>query len=252
MDKNYASLIAGQLNLQPWQVENTLALFAQKATIPFISRYRKEMTGSLDEVQIQEIKERHARFVELDTRREAVIKSVDEQGFLTPDLRAKFEAATTLTELEDLYLPYRPKKKTRASMAREKGLEPLAQQVFRQMLSDPSIVAAQFLNDKVATVEDALQGARDIIAEWVSEDVRARNGIRRLFTREAVITSHVVKTKEAEGVKFSDYYEFSEPLSKCPPIGYLPCLGGKRKASFAFLSNRLRKMHRKFLRNSSL
>lgn len=229
MDKNYASLIASQLSLQPWQVENTMTLFAQKATIPFISRYRKEMTGTLDEVQITEIRDRHSRLLELDTRRETVIKSVEEQGFMTAELRAKIDGATNLTELEDLYLPYRPKKKTRASMAREKGLEPLAQQVFRQMLSDPAVVAAQFLNDQVSSAEDALQGARDIIAEWISEDVRARNAIRRLFTREAVVTSRVVKSKESEGVKFSDYYEFSEPLSKCPSHRILAMFRGEEE-----------------------
>jgi protein Tex len=229
MDKNYAVQIAGQLNLQPWQVENTLRLFEQHATLPFISRYRKEMTGSLDEIQIAEIRDIHTRLTELDARREAVIRSVEEQGLLTDALRQKFEAAGTMTELEDLYLPYKPKKKTRASVAREKGLEPLAQQVFRQMLSDPEIVAAQFLNDKVLTVEDALQGARDIIAEWVSEDVRARNAMRRLFTREAVITSRLVKGKEADGVKFSDYFEFAEPLSKCPSHRILAMFRGEEE-----------------------
>ncbi len=126
MEKNYIKLIAGNLNLQPWQVENTLSLFAQKATIPFISRYRKEMTGSLDEMQIADIQEQNMRYLELDNRREVIIKSIEEQGFMTDELMVKLQNAATMTELEDLYLPYKPKKKTRATAAREKGLEPLA------------------------------------------------------------------------------------------------------------------------------
>ena len=191
MHMNYAEQIAAGMNLQAWQVENTLKLFAQNATIPFISRYRKEMTGSLDEIQIGDIREQHNRLAELDKRREAILKSVEEQGFMTEDLRKKIESAPTLADLEDLYLPFRPKKKTRASIARDKGLEPLARQIFRQSLQDPELVAEKYLTDQVETVDIALQGARDIIAEWINEDQRAvpgqsRHGAGGSFFRDCI------------------------------------------------------------------
>ncbi len=212
----HIQLIAGRLGLHEWQVENTIRLMDGGATIPFISRYRKEMTGSLDEVKIQHIKTEYDRLKELDARREAVIKSVEEQEKMTPELLEKFQAAETISELEDLYLPYRPKRRTRATMAREKGLEPLAEIIFRQDEPDPELRAREFLNDQVATVEDAIAGASDIIAEWINEDEKARKRLRSLYDKEAVIYSRIIKGKETEGVKFSDYYEWSEPLRKCP------------------------------------
>ncbi|MDP3002475.1 MAG: Tex family protein [Bacteroidales bacterium] len=209
-------LVAKKLGLHEWQVENTIRLMDDGATIPFISRYRKEMTGSLDEVKLMHIKEEYDRLKELDARRESVLKSIEEQEKMTPGLRQKIEAALTMAELEDIYLPYRPKRRTRATIAREKGLEPLAVIIMDQKVNDPSLKAEEFLNDDVTTVEDALAGASDIIAEWVSEDEKARKQLRYLFEKEAVIYSKVVKGKEAEGIKYSDYYDWSESLKKCP------------------------------------
>ncbi len=215
MNKNIV-LIARKLGLHDWQVENTIRLLDGGATIPFISRYRKEMTGSLDEVQLMHIKEEYDRLKELDARREAVIKSIEEQEKMTPELRSRIDAALTLSELEDIYLPYKPKRRTRATIAREKGLEPLAGIIFSQRETDPEGKAEGFLNDQVETTEDAISGASDIIAEWVSEDEKARKLLRQLFEKEAVIVSRVVKGKETEGIKYSDYFDWSEPLKKCP------------------------------------
>ena len=209
-------LVAKKLGLHDWQVENTIRLMDGGATIPFISRYRKEMTGSLDEVQLMNVKEEYERLKELDSRKEAVIKSIEEQEKMTPELRKKIDAAITISELEDIYLPFRPKRQTRATIAREKGLEPLAVLILDQRITDPSLKAEEFLNDDVSTVEDAIAGASDIIAEWVSEDEKARKQLRYLFEKEAVIYSKVVKGKEATGIKYSDYYDWSEPLKKCP------------------------------------
>jgi protein Tex len=209
-------LVAGKLGLHEWQVENTIRLMDGGATIPFISRYRKEMTGSLDEVKLMHIKEEYDRLKDLDARREAVIKSVEEQEKMTPELRKKIDAAITMSELEDIYLPFRPKRRTRATIAKEKGLEPLALLIMEQKLNDPALKAGEFLNDEVKSTTEAIAGASDIIAEWVSEDEKARKQLRYLFERESVIYSKVVKGKEAEGTKYSDYYEWSEPLKKCP------------------------------------
>ena len=209
-------LIAKKLNLHDWQVENTIRLMDGGATIPFISRYRKEMTGSLDEVQLMNIKDEYDRLKELDARKEAVIKSIEEQEKMTPELRKKIDAAITMAELEDIYLPFKPKRRTRATIAREKGLEPLALIIMEQREMDPLSKAEGFINDDVATAEDAIAGASDIIAEWVSEDEKARKQLRYLYEKEAVIYSKAVKGKEAEGIKYSDYYDWSEPLKKCP------------------------------------
>jgi protein Tex len=214
-DKNIA-LVARKLGLHEWQVENTIRLFDGGATIPFISRYRKEMTGSLDEVKLMQIKEEYQRLKDLDARKEAVIKSIEEQEKMTPELRKKIDDAATMAELEDIYLPYKPKRRTRATIAKEKGLEPLATILMDQRINDPELKAEEFLTDEVRSVDDALAGASDIIAEWVSEDEKARKQLRYLFDKEAVIHSKVVKGKEAEGIKYSDYYDWSEPLRKCP------------------------------------
>ncbi len=209
-------LISRKLGLHEWQVENTIRLMDEGATIPFISRYRKEMTGSLDEVKLMHIREEYLRLKDLDSRREAVIRSIEEQEKMTPELLKKIESALTMAELEDIYLPFRPKRRTRATIAREKGLEPLAAIILEQQERDPHQKAEEFINDQVPTVDDALAGASDIIAEWISEDDRARRQLRLLFEREAGIFSKVVKGKEAEGIKFSDYFNWSEPLRKCP------------------------------------
>ena len=209
-------LVAKKLGLHEWQVENTIRLMDGGATIPFISRYRKEMTGSLDEVQLMHIKEEYERLKELDARKEAVIKSIEEQEKMTPELRQRIDASVTMSELEDIYLPYRPKRRTRATIAKEKGLEPLAILIMEQKENDPSLKAEAFLNDDVENVEDAISGASDIIAEWINEDEKVRKQLRYLFDKEAVIYSKVVKGKESEGIKYSDYYDWSEPLRKCP------------------------------------
>jgi len=209
-------LVAKKLGLHDWQVENTIRLMDGGATIPFISRYRKEMTGSLDEVQLMHIKEEYDRLKDLDSRKEAVLKSIEEQEKMTPELKKKIDSAVTMSELEDIYLPYKPKRRTRATIAKEKGLEPLALLIMDQKERDPALKAEAFLTDDVESVEEALAGASDIIAEWINEDERARKQLRFLFDKEAVIYSKVVKGKEAEGIKYSDYFDWFEPLRKCP------------------------------------
>lgn len=216
MNPKHIQIIANALGIRTQQVENTVKLFDEGATIPFISRYRKEVTGSLDEVQVGDIKTQYQKLQELEKRREAILKSIEEQGKLTDDLRKRIEATYNLTELEDMYLPYKQKRKTRASMAREKGLEPLALDIFAQKVRDVETLAAKFLNEQVETIEDALAGARDIIAEMVNEDEKARTTVRNIFNREAMIRSKLVKSKEADAAKYKDYFDFSEPLSKSP------------------------------------
>src|SRR5665647_654107 len=209
-------IIAQKLHLHDWQVENTLRLLDDGATIPFISRYRKDITGSLNEVQLADIRDEYERLKELDKRKEAVIKSIEEQDKMTPELLSRINDALTLSQLEDLYLPYRPKRRTRASVAHEKGLEPLALWLLEQVPGAPEDEAEKYLGENVVSVEDALAGARDIIAEKVSENEQVRGNMRMLYEREAVISSKVIKGKEEEGNKFSDYFEWSEPLRRCP------------------------------------
>ena len=212
----YIEIVARKLGLLEWQVENTIRLLDEGATIPFISRYRKEMTGTLDEVKLMHVKKEYTHIKELDARREAVIKSINDQEKMTPELMVRIESALTMAELEDLYLPFRPKRRSRATIAREYGLEPLASIIMEQKEVDPGHRAEEFLNEKVPTVDDALAGASDIIAEWINEDEKARRLLRSLFEREAVIYSKVIKAKEQEGIKFSDYFGWSELLRKCP------------------------------------
>ncbi|MHA4740185.1 Tex family protein [Dyadobacter sp. MSC1_007] len=212
---NY-SLIAQQAGVTDKQARNTIALFEEGATLPFIARYRKEATGGLDEVQIGSLKGAWEKQQEVEKRREAILKSIEEQGKLTPELKKKIEGVFSLTELEDLYLPYKQKRKTRAVMAIEKGLEPLAKAIFSGKEPNPEAKAKTFLNDQVANAEEALQGARDIIAEWINENQDARTKVRYTFQRGAIITSKVKKKKEEEGIKYKDYFDFSEPLAKIP------------------------------------
>ncbi len=214
--ENYADIISSRIQLKTQHVGNVLKLLDEGATIPFISRYRKEMTGSMNEVIIAEVRDLHEKFLELDKRRATILKTIDEQGKLTPELTAKIEEAETLTELEDLYLPYKPKKKTRASVAKEKGLEPLASIIMKQKEVNITGRAVEFINDNVPDVESALQGARDIIAEWINENKKARDLVRWHFEGGALFSSKVVKGKEEEGIKYNDYFEFSEKLSRCP------------------------------------
>lgn len=212
----HIKIIAKKFQLHDWQVENTLRLLDDGATIPFISRYRKEVTGSLDEVQLAGIRDEYERLRELDKRKEAVIKSIEEQEKMTPELLSRINDVQTISQLEDLYLPYRPKRRTRASVAREKGLEPLALWLLEQTPGAPEDEAEKYLNDKVENVGDALTGARDIIAEMISENEQVRGKMRILYERDAVISSRVVKGKEEEGNKFSDYFDWSESLRRCP------------------------------------
>ena len=212
----YANIIDRELQLKEKQVINTLNLLNSGNTIPFISRYRKEMTGMLDEVSIQKIRDREKQLLELDTRKEFVLKTIDEQGKLDEQLKEKIENAQTLFELEDIYLPYKPKRKTRATMAKEKGLEPLAKIILAQNSGSVEDYAERFIDEEkgVNDTEEALQGARDIIAEWVSENEYSRKRIRHIFQNEATIFSNVVKTKKEEAEKYSAYFDFSEPITK--------------------------------------
>ncbi len=212
----HPQIIAQTLNLPLKKVENTIGLLQEGATIPFIARYRKEVTGSLDEVEIAEIQQEFKKLQELDKRRETILNTIEEQGKLTDELRRRIEACWDSVELEDIYLPYKPKRKTRASLAREKGLEPLAHSIFEQKITEVEGLAARFLGDEVPTVEEALQGARDIIAEWITENEQARQRVRHAFKKGAQISSKVARGKEEEGAKYRDYFAFSEPLKSCP------------------------------------
>ena len=226
--KNH-QLIAERLGISIRQIANTIALLDEGATIPFISRYRKEMTGSLDEVAIANIKETKEQLDELDKRKETIIKTISEMELLTPELQSKIELCYNLNELEDIYLPFKPKRRTRASVAREKGLEPLAMIIFKQLETDPENRAVRFLNDSVPDIAEALAGARDIIAELINENQNARNIIRNLFSREAVISSRVAKGKEEAGIKYSDYFNSSEPLKRCPSHRLLAMRRGEKE-----------------------
>ena len=226
---NYSSHIAEQLGLGQRQVEKTIELLEQGATVPFIARYRKEATGSLNEVQITAIRDLLIRLKELDKRREAILSSISEQGKLTPELEQQILAAATMTELEDLYLPYKPKRRTRATMAIERGLEPLANELQKQYSCDVEQMAARYINpDKgVASVEDALAGARDILAERVSENAQARNRIRGLFRRSAMLSSKVVKNKEEEAGKYESWFDWKENAMRAPSHRILALFRGE-------------------------
>jgi protein Tex len=221
--------IASELGLNAWQVENVLRLLADGASIPFIARYRKELSGSLDEVAIQQIRDRQKSLSELEKRRDAILASVAEQEKLTPELEEKLQKAQSLPELEDLYLPYRQKRKTRASIAMEKGLESLAKIIMAQHEGDILQAAKHYINKKtgVENEEDALAGARDIVAEWVNERLFARQQIRRLFEQESVIKSKVMKGKEESGNNFEQYFNSSELLKRCPSHRLLAMLRGE-------------------------
>ncbi len=216
MNSIFTRLIAQKTNLAEKKVQATVKLLDEGATIPFIARYRKEMTGSLDEVAIADIQKEFSRLREIEKRKETILKTIEEQDKLTPDLRRMIENCWDATELEDIYLPYKPKRKTRASMARAKGLEPLASFLINQRQQNISGIPEKYLNKEVPTVEEALQGARDIIAEWMSEDAKTRNAIRTSFEKGALLTSKVARGKDEEATKYRDYFDFSEPLRKCP------------------------------------
>ncbi len=227
--KIFTRLIAGELHLSEHAVENTLKLLDEGCTIPFISRYRKERTGGLDEVQITAISDRKERLQEIAKRKETITKTITEQQKMTPELQKRIDDCWEMTTLEDIYLPYKPKRRTRAQVAREQGLEPLATLLMMQREANPEQVAKRFVKGDIATATDAIKGAQDIIAEQVSEDERSRNQVRSAFRREAFIESKVVKAKKDtdEAQKYSDYFEWEEPLKRCSSHRMLAMLRGQ-------------------------
>jgi uncharacterized protein len=231
MNEEHIPKIAQELSLTSKQVQATADLLNEGATIPFIARYRKEATGSLDEVAITGIRDRLNQLMELDKRREAILKSLEERGQLTDELKEKILSAETMVVLEDIYLPYRPKRRTRATVAKEKGLEPLAQRLFAQEEMDPLAEAAAFVDPEkgVESAEDALGGARDIIAEWVNEDQIARARMRDFYSVKAVFKSKVIPEKEAEGIKYKDYFDWEEPVKATPSHRILAMRRGEKE-----------------------
>ncbi|WP_374552136.1 Tex family protein [Flavobacterium sp.] len=224
--------IQNQTNIVSKSIEATIKLLQEDCTIPFISRYRKDQTGNLDEVQIEQISKLNKQFDEIVKRKESVLSSIEEQGFLTPELKQKIENSFDLQEIEDLYLPYKKKKKTRADVAREKGLEPLAKMIMSQNVDDVEFLASKYINDKVANEDEALQGARDIIAEWINENTFIRKNLRRLFQRKAIISTKVAKGKDEDenSKKFSQYFDWAEPISKAPSHRLLAMLRAEAEA----------------------
>jgi uncharacterized protein len=210
--------IQNQTNIAPKSIEATIKLISEDCTIPFISRYRKDQTGNLDEVQIEAISKLNKQFDEIIKRKESILKSIEEQKALSPELKSKIENSFDLQELEDFYLPYKKKKKTKADVARENGLEPLAKIIMSQKNDDIEFLASKYLNANVKNEDEALQGARDIIAEWINENIFIRKSLRRLFQRKAEITTKVVKTKKDDEAaqKFNQYFDWNEPISKAP------------------------------------
>jgi uncharacterized protein len=258
VESNYL-LIAGELGINIQQVKSVVSLLEQGGTIPFIARYRKEATGSLDEVMIAHVRDRLEQLDALDSRREAILKSLEERGLLTDELRVAIDAAATMTSLEDIYLPYRPKRRTRAMIAREKGLESLAAAIFSQDKGiDPYKEAEAFVDVEkgVESAEEALSGARDIIAEWVNEDAETRKTMRRLFEREGVIQSKLVKGKETEAIKYRDYFEWQEPVIKIPGHRVLAMLRGENEGLLNLMirpteEKAMALLSRQFIKNDS-
>ena len=228
---NFEQKISIELGFQIQYVKTIVELLNSGATVPFISRYRKEMTGSADEVVVTNVRDRYEQLQELEKRREAILKSIEEQEKMTPELEKKIRAALTLAKLEDIYLPYKPKRKTRASIAREKGLEPLANLLFSQNSNDVETDASKYLTDEVETIEEALQGARDIIAEQINEDAEIREQLRNVFWKEGQITSKVVKSKKDsdDAQKYRDYFDWNEPISKSPSHRVLAMRRGEKE-----------------------
>ena len=231
MEPVYIQKIAEKLNFSLKQVNNIFDLQAEGATIPFMARYRKEATGNMDEVQINDVVEQIKYFSELDKRKETVLKTIEGLGKLGPELKGRIEGCYDATVLEDIYLPYKPKRKTRATTAIEKGLEPLAKFLFEQGAADPGEEAGKFVNEQVKDAKEALQGARDIIAEWVAEHEQARNKVRQLFRESAALSAKVIagKKDEEEAQKYRDYFEFNEPLANCPSHRILAIRRGEKE-----------------------
>src|SRR5690554_1940804 len=209
-------VLSKRLNISQKQIANTLTLFADGATIPFISRYRQDLTGGLDEIQIEAIEKENTRLIDLEKRRAFILENIQEQGLLTDELKSKINSTWSHTELEDLYLPFKPKRKTKASVARENGLEPLAGVIMKQEPGNLENFARRFVKGNIKSIEEALEGARHIMSEWVSERPRARESLRRNFRRKANITAKIIKGKEEEAEKYRDYFDYSEPLSRIP------------------------------------
>ena len=214
----HINFIQSQVNTTPKNIEATLKLLSEDCTIPFISRYRKDQTGNLDEVVIEQIAKLSKQYDEIVKRKESILKTIEEQGQLSPELKSKIEKSFDLQEIEDLYLPYKKKKKTRADVARENGLEPLATLILAQKNDDVDFLSTQYINKNVKNEDEALQGARDIVAEWINENIAVRQSLRRLYNRKAIIEAKVVKKKAEEEAaqKFSQYFDWAEPLSKAP------------------------------------
>jgi protein Tex len=254
---NFHKKIALKLGIREQQVSATINLLDDGATIPFISRYRKEMTGTLDEVQVANVRDEIERLRALEKRRDAIIESIESQGKLTPELINQLRAAETLSTLEDIYLPFKPRRRTRATIAKEKGLEPLAQLIFEQGKINVNDEAKNYLSEEkeVKSLEDALAGARDIIAEWVNENAEARDKIRNLFKREATIKSKVLKGKEEVGEKFKDYFDWEEPLMACPSHRLLAIRRGESEEVLSIFiappeENALDILHKQFVKGN--
>ncbi|MEM6379033.1 MAG: Tex family protein [Bacteroidota bacterium] len=258
INPKYISLIEASTSLRPQQIRGTVQLLEEGATVPFIARYRKEMTGSLDEIEISDIQKAYKKLQETDKRKETILKSIEEQGKLTDALKNRIDSTYDLTELEDIYLPYKRKRRTRAAMAREKGLQELADRLLQQNGHDrPEALANKFITDEVANETEALQGARDIIAEVINEDEVARNTIRRAFNKEAIITSKVARGKKTEGAKYKDYFDYAEPLAKVPSHRLLAIRRGEEEGFLRVIispedEEAIYQLERKFLKGNSL
>ncbi|MHA4845797.1 Tex family protein [Flavitalea antarctica] len=244
MDQKYFNKISEKLNFSLKQINNIYELHNEGSTIPFMARYRKEATGNMDEVQINDVVEQVKYFNELDKRKETVLKTIEGLGKLTPELKQRIEDSYDSTELEDIYLPFKPKRKTKATVAIEKGLEPLAKLIFEQGAEDPATESVKFITDQVKDSKEALQGARDIIAEWISEHEQARNKVRQLFTEEAKFSSRVLSSKkdDPEAQKYRDYFEFSENLADSPSHRVLAIRRGE-KEGFLIMDINIDKQH---------
>lgn len=229
MNQKQIQTIVELLNLSQNQVKNTIKLLAEGATVPFIARYRKEITESLDEIQILDIKKLFEKLEDADKRRLAIKKAIEEQGKLSKELEQKLDNALFINEMEDLYLPFKLKRKTKATIAIENGLEPLAKVIFMQNERNISLLAANYLNNKIKTISEALSGAREIIAEWINEDIEARNKIRMIFEKDAIVYSKIKKDKESEGIKYKDYFDYSEALKTIPSHRYLAIKRGEEE-----------------------
>ncbi len=230
-NRTHVGVISAEMRLEPARIESVAQLLESGATVPFIARYRKEATGSLDEVAVTAIRDRLTQLQELDSRRETVLNSLEQHGHLTDELKTQVMAAETMAALEDIYLPYRPKRRTRATVAREKGLEPLALAILEQTDDEPDLLAADFVDAEkgVETSDDALAGARDIIAETINEDAEVRRRLRDLFAAKAVIESRVIDGKETEGAKYKDYFEWREPAAEAPSHRILAMRRGEKE-----------------------